>query len=308
MLESRFTQPEGWQWRDKLETRPGQYIRIGWTIPDNAKALVVLLPGLSEYCEKYFEIVRNLTDRGFAVACIDWRGQGLSWRQGDRAKRYHDDFALDIEDARIFNESIPVPADMPRIMLAHSMGAHIGLRYLHDYPGQFHCAVLTAPMQGINLPGHIDPVLRVVVQIAAKLGLRESYLPGGKDWTETTFHNNIQLLTSDPARRNMQFYWMSTHPQLRMGGLTFSWLEQALKSSKYARNKKWLAEIETPCLIVQSEQEKIVSNRAIEHTARALKRTELLKLDRALHEAMMEQDVYRNQFWAAFDAFIAKHL
>lgn len=308
MLDKRFTQPDGWQWRDKVETRSGQFIRMGWIVPANAKALIVLLPGLSEYCEKYFEVARTLLDRGFAVACLDWRGQGLSWRQGDRTKRYHDDFALDVEDARIFIKSIPTPADMPRILLAHSMGAHIGLRYMHDYPNEFRCAVLTAPMQGINLPGHIDPVLRIIARIIAKLGLREAYLPGGKDWTETAFHNNIQLLTSDPARRDMQFYWMSTQPLLRMGGLTFSWLEQALKSSKLARNKKWLADIETPCLIALSGQEKIVSNRAIKHTVRALKRAELLELNGALHEIMMEQDTHRAQFWAAFDAFVANHI
>src|SRR5260221_10899037 len=37
--------------------------------------------GRAEQIEKYFETVRDLRDRGFAVAMIDWRGQGHSSRR-----------------------------------------------------------------------------------------------------------------------------------------------------------------------------------------------------------------------------------
>ena len=46
------------------------------------KGTVCIFPGRTEFIEKYFEVVRDLRARGFAVAVLDWRGQGLS----DRAR------------------------------------------------------------------------------------------------------------------------------------------------------------------------------------------------------------------------------
>ena len=42
----------------------------------------------------------------------------------------------------------------PFLMLSHSMGGHIGLRYLHAHPDRFAGSVMSAPMFGIRL--HAD--------------------------------------------------------------------------------------------------------------------------------------------------------
>ena len=52
--------------------------------PPGRKGTVVVLQGRAEYIEKYFETVRDLRARGFAVATFDWRGQGAV---GPRARR-----------------------------------------------------------------------------------------------------------------------------------------------------------------------------------------------------------------------------
>ena len=53
------------------------------------KGTVVVLPGRNECIEKYFETVRDLSDRGFATAVLDWRGQGGSDRLIRDAQRGH---------------------------------------------------------------------------------------------------------------------------------------------------------------------------------------------------------------------------
>jgi lysophospholipase len=305
MLAQRFTAPDGWQWRDKVETRSGQFIRTGWVIPDNARALVVLLSGLSEYGEKYFEVTRDLMARGFAVATMDWRGQGLSWREGERARRYHDDFASDVQDARTFIKSIPVPETMPRILLAHSMGGHLGLRVLHDMPNVFSCAVMTAPMFGFPLP---EWLVGGVASTFCALGMRNAFMLTYGPWTPAKFASSMKILTSDPDRADMQSYWMNNFPDLRMGGLTAGWVRAALNSIRLVRHPTYLREITTPVLIAEGGYEMIVSNPAIRRIVRGLPRAEILRVEGSLHEVMMEKDVYRNQFWTAFDAFIAKHL
>ena len=65
-----------------MKTPDGVNLRFArWTPPPGRKGTVVVLQGRTESIEKYFETVRDLRARGFAVATFDWRGQGLSDRR-----------------------------------------------------------------------------------------------------------------------------------------------------------------------------------------------------------------------------------
>ena len=60
-----------------IKTPDGAELRFArWAPPAGRKGTVCVFTGRSEQIEKYFETVRDLRDRGFAVAMIDWRGQG----------------------------------------------------------------------------------------------------------------------------------------------------------------------------------------------------------------------------------------
>ena len=64
-----------------LKTRDGVSLRFArWHPPPGRKGTVCLFQGRAEFIEKYFETVRDLRARGFAVATLDWRGQGMSER------------------------------------------------------------------------------------------------------------------------------------------------------------------------------------------------------------------------------------
>lgn len=292
--------------RERIETRPGQYIRAGWAIPQNPRGLVLIFPGLSEYIEKYYEVANDLLARNFAVACMDWRGQGLSWRYGDAGKRRHDSFDNDLIDAAAFAGAIPVPASMPRVILGHSMGGHAALRLMHSMRDAFRCAVLTAPMLGIKLPVP-ESFARNLARMAALFKKNDSYLPASGAWTSEHFEANILKLTSDPIRRDIQRYWMKQEG-LRMGGLTFDWIKAAFESLDTLRDPKYLSKITTPCLMITAGSEAIVDNAATATAAKSMPNTEIMTIPGSLHEIMMEQDRYRMQFWTAFDGFIAKHL
>ena len=56
--------------------------------------------------------------------------------------------------------------------------------------------------------------------------------------------------------------------------------------------------------LVRIDSRSFVSNVAIEHFARQLRVSSLLTIDGARHEILQEADFYREQFFAAFDAFI----
>src|SRR5580700_11863366 len=64
-----------------IKTPDGVNLRYArWQPPAGRRGTVCIFQGRSEWIEKYFEVVRDLHARGFAVATLDWRGQGLSER------------------------------------------------------------------------------------------------------------------------------------------------------------------------------------------------------------------------------------
>ena len=54
-----------------------------WNLESN-KGTIILQSGRTEFIEKYYEVISEFIDRGYAVAMMDWRGQGLSSRQSSR--------------------------------------------------------------------------------------------------------------------------------------------------------------------------------------------------------------------------------
>src|ERR1043166_2457432 len=58
-----------------------------------------------------------------------------------------------------------LPAPPPVIALAHSMGAHILLRYLHDHPRRIRCAVLLAPRLDVHTGKYSPQQVRVVTTV-----------------------------------------------------------------------------------------------------------------------------------------------
>jgi len=53
----------------------------------DGKGTVCVFGGRGEFIEKYFETIGELRRRGFAVATMDWRGQGRSSRQLPDARK-----------------------------------------------------------------------------------------------------------------------------------------------------------------------------------------------------------------------------
>src|ERR1700761_6095591 len=185
-----------------IKTPDGAELRFArWAPPAGRKGTVCVFTGRSEYIEKYFETVRDLRDRGFAVAIIDWRGQGHSARRlRDPRKGYVHDFADYEIDVEAFVQQVVLPdCPPPFFALAHSMGGAVLLRLAHAGKRWFDRMVMTAPM--IDLPGHLTGLpARVLLRTMRYAGMGSRYVPGGDDTITGTrsFINNH--LTSDPVR------------------------------------------------------------------------------------------------------------
>src|ERR1700704_2942655 len=208
-----------------LKTRDGVTLRFArWAPPPGRKGPVCLFQGRAEFIEKYFETVRDLRARGFAVATLDWRGQGLSDRAlRNSRKGYVRDFSRYDVDLETFVREVVLPdCPPPHFALAHSMGASILLRAAYAGHRWFDRTVLLAPM--IALPGMRRlATTRMLVKVMRSIGLGGLYVPGGSASTmlQRPFAGN--LLTSDPVRYARNIAVLETEPALAIGSPTVGW-------------------------------------------------------------------------------------
>ena len=139
----------------EVKTSDGLRLRAAYWIPEGGsrKGTVCVIQGRAEFIEKYYEVVRELLQRGFAVVAFDWRGQGLSGRQVKNPRKGHvrrfADFRRDIEAIR---DQVLVPfMPEPHFALAHSMGGAIALNAAYEGWLPFRRLVTTAPMIAISM-------------------------------------------------------------------------------------------------------------------------------------------------------------
>ena len=267
---------------------------------------IILLGGRREFIEKYTETVTELNGRNFDVYAMDWRGQGLSARQlPNRHKGYvrsYDDYLEDLN--RFFKEVIQPRAVLPCIILAHSMGGHIVLRFLHDHPNSVEKAILTAPMVDIASSSFKGLLIRVFVRLAVSAGLDKAYVQGSGDYRAADQNFNGNRLTSDPERFWDEQKAIVVNPDLALGGVTYGWLKASLESIDILKGTGYPEAIQTPVLIVGAGSDRVVSVEAQENICDRLPCGRIRIIPQSRHEVLKETDPIRSVFWQAFDRFI----
>lgn len=291
---------------DCVKTPDGVSLRFArWPPPAGRRGTVCIFQGRGETIEKYFETVRDLRARGFAVAALDWRGQGLSERRlRNPRKGYVRDFAEYDVDLETFMREIVLPdCPPPLFALGHSTGATVLIRAAHRGRRWFDRVVLIAPL--IGLAGvSASATATAIVRGMRVAGLGAMYVPGGAAvvMEMRPFAGNI--LTSDPVRYARNAAVLEAEPKLALGSPTVAWVDAAFRAMRAVGERGYAARIRQPILIVSAGLDSLVSNAAIEEFASQLRAGSHLVVTGARHELLMEQDRFRSQFWAAFDAFV----
>lgn len=272
------------------------------------RGTVCLFQGRAEFIEKYFEVIADLRRRGFAVATMDWRGQGGSQRMLANPRKGHvrGFWEYDRDLIRFMKDVVLPDCPPPFIGLGHSMGGHILLRNA-TMPGLwFERLVLTAPMIEIaqSCLGTTTTRARVYAEVASLLGMSTAYVVGGSDEIYATRKFESNALTSDPERWQRTKSLLELVPELGIGSPTVGWLRSALRSCRLIGASDFPARINVPLLMFAAGSDTVVSTRAIEDFAVRAKVTSCILMPGSRHEILQEADAVRTRFWAAFDAYL----
>jgi lysophospholipase len=276
-----------------------------WNPATTRRGTVVLLNGRTDMIEKYFEVVEELRHRGFAVATLDWRGQGGSERKLPDPRKGHvwsfSEYQSDLET--MIREVVLPDCPPPLFALAHSMGAAVLLEAIRGGKRWFDRVVLSAPLIGLQ-EFRVGGLLQRGAAIATAFGLGRLYVPGGGPLPRASRPFLGNIVTSDPVRYERTASIIEAAPELAVGSPTLAWTNAAFDLMEELKNPVYPTAIRQPMLIVAAGEDRIVSTLATERFSTRLRAGHHLVIAGSRHELLMERDIFRAQFWAAFDAFV----
>lgn len=297
---------------DYLTMQDGTRLRTAsWPSRSDDKGIVVVVNGYREFMEKYCEFFSDILGRGFALYALDNRGQGLSDRLvPDKTKSHAENFELFSNDLNEFI-STAVMADsraqeLPLYLMAHSMGGHVCLRYLHDFPAAVSKAVIMAPMIEFNLGGFFASIMtKFIIRSASVLGLKEIFAMGqGNVLSENMRFIKQKLLTHDNNRYAMEAEMIRSSPELYVGGATYGWLSTALDSIEKINEPGYLNKINIPVLVALAGSDVVVNSQAGRELLAGYDNFTVITIEGSRHEIYREIDKYRNQLWQQIDDFL----
>jgi alpha-beta hydrolase superfamily lysophospholipase len=168
-----------------LQGESGQLAVYDWVLPENKPlGKVLLVHGLGEHAGRYNEVAAYLHQWGFAVRAYDQQGHGRSeGARGDllRPGSLQADLCRVIDDTR----RQPALADMPLILLGHSMGGLVVARTLAERLRPVDAAVLSSPALGA-FPNLVQKMLlaslpRIAPHLRVDNGLKIDFLSRDPD-------------------------------------------------------------------------------------------------------------------------------
>jgi lysophospholipase len=262
-----------------------------------SRGLVLLLPGRTEFLEKYAGVAAAFASRGFVVAGLDWRGQGASARALRNPRKGHvgafAEYLLDVDALTAATEAI----GGPRVLVSHSMGGAVALRLLARGAPVSAAAVFSAPMWGLAQAPATAALGRALARAAPAVGLGRAYAIGGSDTPHVLRGFARNALTSCAEAFAEIEATTRAHESHALGGPTWGWVRAAYAEMAACARLP----IATPALILAGARDRVVALGPMRARARRGE-ARLVELAEARHEPFFETAAVRAQVWAAIDA------
>lgn len=217
-----------------FNTNDRKKIFYRFLVPDDPVAFGIIIHGYGEHSGRYEHVMQQLKTRNFATFVPDHRGHGHS------ARTLGDLESIDkvIEDIHELHLQVLEKYSVDSFfILAHSMGALLGILYALRYQDNINGIVLSAPM--IIVPDYISPVAR---KLSAAISRVLPNLPI-QEFDDTVVCRDPEVI--EKSQKDPLCY----HGRIRVRTGT-----EMMKGLEYANAH--LAEIKVPALILQGSADK----------------------------------------------------
>jgi len=286
-----------------MHAADGVRLRLG-RLATGGSGTVLMMPGRTEYLEKYGAIAGEFAGQGYGMVAVDFRGQGLADRFLSDPRIGHvarfSDYQHDVTALVAFATAQAMPK--PWVVIGHSMGGAIALRAVLnglDVAG----AVFSAPMWGIAMNPVLRPVAWGLGWVAHRTAMNWWITPGTKADTYVRICDPADnFLTDDPAQIAAMRAQLDAVPGLDLGGPSVPWLYRALREcADLQRN----ADPQVPTLTFMPTRDEIVSQAAMRAMTARWRNATLVEVPDGRHETMVEIQSRRQLFLDRTLAFLA---
>lgn len=270
-------------------------------------ARLLLLNGRADFLEKWARLFAELHAGGIALASFDWRGQGASGGKPGNGAGHIESFDLWLADLDRLLPWARAGLGGEVLLLGHSMGGHLALRWLADARGTVPALMLTAPFCGFAQPVLVQRLIAALARRRVRQGRGEDYAPGQNPWgPHRMARARAAILTGDPVRFADEGAAIAANPALALGGVSWGWLAAAHSSLARLRAAP-LERLATPTLMLLAARERLVSNRAARAIAARLPDCRVEEVPGAAHEILREADGPRRHAISRIRDFAARH-
>ena len=270
-----------------------------WEV-ENPLGRVVILPGFTEFCEKYSQFAAFLTEAGFDCLLIDWPGQGASGHLGIHPLLVHiDDYA---QHHHAISELVAEAgfAGKPFSVIGHSMGGHLALHCHQLFGYEIEQIILLSPM---IVPK--SPPLWFVVSASRLLswfGMKKHSIPGVA-LTETHIARRFRIdnmLTTDPDGYDRQYRIFEKKAYLRRYRPTVGWVAATFRSCLATTlNPEWMRSITVPVHGFVAADEQVVNLAKSIEMLSYLGHGQIQLIENARHELLNERRPVKQRIYHA---------
>lgn len=257
-------------------------------IADRPKAVLVISHGQGEHSGRYTHILEELKGKGISVYALDHRGHGRSG-----GKRGHVDSWMDyIYDLKLYLNFVKEDNDdLPVILMGHSMGGLIALKFALIYQDDISALILSSPLLTLSA--------KVPAWKGSMGKILSNYLPGIA--LPTGLDANLLSHDKDVVNKYV-------NDSLVHGMASARWLTEyiATRDECYSR----AGEIKIPTLIFHGKSDGIVDYKGSEtifETIQTQKKDKALHIfDGLYHETMNELEADRKRVLHITSSWIAE--
>jgi alpha-beta hydrolase superfamily lysophospholipase len=254
-----------------------------WTV-QQPKAVIVLSHGFGEHIERYAHVAEALNNAGYSVHGLDHRGHGQSEGQPRAFVRSIEEY---VDDLKLLWDQVKSP-HVPNILIGHSMGGIIAVRYALKYQSELHALVTSgAALIPAPVPSFVRALIRSVAGAMPQFGAIA--VPAHYISTDPA---EVSKYESDPLIYHGKVPLGTLSAMVSDGGNT---LERA-------------SELRLPLLVMQGTADKVISptgSQALDERAGSADKT-LKMYPGFFHEIFNEKD--RQRVISDMIAWLDKHV
>jgi lysophospholipase len=201
----------------------------------------------------------------------------------------------------------------PWVAIAHSMGAHLLLRWLadparsgHPLRAELRGVVLLAPFLGLGMAWPVRMAVLAAARRQVARGRGTDFVTRqGPYGAASQAPARMALLTGSESRFLDEGRWVAADPALACGGVTWGFLA-AFRDSMDALARLPLEDMALPVLVLLAARERLVNNGATERVVARLPNATMETVPDGAHELLREADGPRQRTLSRIGVFVDK--